>query len=245
MELIIAEKPSAAKKIAEALADKKIKEHKNKKVSYFSLEHNGKEITVVPAVGHLYNLAEKDKKGWKYPVFSTEWKPSYEISKSAAFTKIYTDTIKKVCKDASEITVACDYDIEGSTIGWNVVRFICNKKDGKRMKFSTLTKDELRKSYENASKHLDFPQIEAGETRHILDWFHGINLSRALTLSIKEAGKGFKVLSTGRVQGPALKIIVEREREIQIFKSVPYWEVELITDKLNAWHENDKFWDKK
>jgi len=243
MELIITEKPSQARKIAEALADKKIKESKNKKVSYYSLEHNGKEITIVPSVGHLFNLAEKNKKGWTYPVFDLEWKPSHEIKKSAAFTKPYVETIKKLCKDVSEIVVATDYDIEGSTIGWNIVKFICNKKDGKRMKFSTLTKDELVDSYEKASKHLDFAQIEAGETRHFLDALYGFNLSRALTLSIKAAGKGFKVLSTGRVQGPALKIIADRELEIKSFKSVPYWEIELIAKELNSWHEKDKFWD--
>ena len=245
MELIITEKPSQARKLAEALADKKIKESKNKKISYYILEHNGKEITIVSSVGHLFNLAEKNKKGWTYPVFDLEWKPSYEIKKSAAFTKPYVETIKKLCKDASEIIVATDYDIEGSTIGWNIVKFICNKKDGKRMKFSTLTKDELIDSYENASKHLDFAQIEAGETRHFLDAIYGFNLSRALTLSIKAAGKGFKVLSTGRVQGPALKIIADRELEIKNFKSVPYWEIELIAKELNSWHERDKFWDEK
>lgn len=242
--LIIAEKPTAAKKIAEALADKNLKQHKKGKVIYFILEHKGKEIVVAPAVGHLYNLKSTDK-GWTYPTFNLDWLPSHEINKQAAFTKPYVNTIKKLCKDASEVVVACDFDIEGSLIGWNVVKYICNKKDGKRMKFSTLTKDELIKSYENASKHLDFPQIEAGETRHFLDAFFGFNLSRALTLSIKAAEKGFKVLSTGRVQGPALKIIVNRELEIKDFKPVPYWEIELITKELTAWHEKDKFWEKK
>ena len=244
MELIISEKPNAAKKIAEALADKNLKSNKSGKVTYFTLEHDGKQITVVPAVGHLFNLKSTDK-GWTYPSFGMDWLPSYEVSKGAAFTKPYVSLIKKLSKSADEIIVACDFDIEGSLIGWNVVKYACKKKDGKRMKFSTLTKEELRKSYENASKHLDFPQIEAGETRHFLDAYFGFNISRALTLSIKEAGKGFKILSTGRVQGPALKVIVEREKEIQAFKPVPYWELELLTNKLNAWHEKDKFWDKK
>lgn len=242
--LIICEKPTAAKKVAEALADKSLKQNKSGKVIYFTLEHNGREITVVPAVGHLYNLKSTDK-GWTYPTFGLGWLPSYEVSKGAAFTKPYLTTIKKLCKNVDEIVVACDFDLEGSLIGWNIVKYACNQLDGKRMKFSTLTKDELRKSYENVSEHLDFPQIEAGETRHYLDALHGFNLSRALTLAIKEAGKGFKIMSTGRVQGPALKIIVEKEKEIQNFKSVPYWEIELITNKLSAWHEKDKFWDKK
>ncbi|QQG39186.1 MAG: DNA topoisomerase I [Candidatus Woesearchaeota archaeon] len=244
-ELIITEKPSASKKIAEALADKSPKQEVNKKVNYYRLKHKGKEIIVVCAVGHIYNLIEKNKKGWTYPVFDIEWKPSYEINKSSAFTKPYLETIKKLAKEADSFTIATDYDLEGEVIGLNVLRFACNKKDAKRMKFSTLTKDELVDSYEKAQKHLDWPQAEAGETRHYLDYFYGINLSRALTLAVKNSGKGFKILSSGRVQGPALKIIVDREKEIQAFKPVPYWQLELITKELIAWHVKDKFWNKK
>jgi DNA topoisomerase-1 len=249
-ELIIAEKPNAAKKISEALADKKVIKKTIGKVSYYELEHKGKPIVVACAVGHLFNLAEKNKKkGWTYPIFDYEWKPSYEVSKSALFTKPYVELIRKLAKDASVVTVACDFDIEGSTIGYNILLFVCGKKDGKRMKFSTLTTDELIESYENAMTHLDFPQIESGIARHSMDWLWGMNLSRALTLSVKSGSGMFKILSTGRVQGPTLKILVEKEKEIAAFKSTPYWEIELnaeTKDKghLNAWHKEDKFWDK-
>lgn len=250
-ELIICEKPNAAKKVAEALADKKPTKKTTKKVSYYELEHGGKKIVVGCAVGHLFNLAEKDKKkGWSYPVFSYEWKPSYEVSKASAFSKAYLDVLKKLAKNAGEFTVACDYDIEGSTIGWNVVSLVCKKKDGKRMKFSTLTKDELIDSYSNASKHLDFPQIESGVTRHSLDWIWGLNLSRALTLSVKNSIGMFKLLSTGRVQGPTLKVLHDKEVEISKFKSKPYWEIELLgqtklSEGVDAWHKEGKFWDNK
>ena len=78
---------------------------------------------------------------------------------------------------------------------------------------------------------------------HYLDYYYGINLSRALTLAIKTTG-AFKILSSGRVQGPALKIIVEKEKNILAFKSVPYYEIELATDKLNAFHKEGKIFDK-
>ncbi|MEK6940810.1 MAG: DNA topoisomerase I [Nanoarchaeota archaeon] len=137
-----------------------------------------------------------------------------------------------------------DYDLEGEVIGLNVIRFACKKNDADRMKFSTLTKDELIDAYENRQKHLDWQQAEAGETRHILDWFYGMNLSRALSLSIKAAGS-FKIMSSGRVQGPTLNILAERENEIKIFKPEPFWQIELnTTNKINAWHVEDKFWDK-
>jgi len=93
------------------------------------------------------------------------------------------------------------------------------------MKFSTLTSSELEESYKNISE-LDFPQINAGIVRHKLDWLYGINTSRALTLSIKNYKNYFKVLSTGRVQGPTLKIIAKKEDEIRKFVPQTYWEIE-------------------
>jgi len=249
-ELIIAEKPNAALKIAEALADKKTVKKSVGKISYYELEHKGKRIVVGCAVGHLFTIAEKDKKAWTYPIFNYEWKASYLANKDAKYTKAYVDNLKNLAKDADEITVATDYDLEGSTIGWNIVKYICNRKDAKRMKFSTLTKEELVESYNNASKHLDFPQIEAGVTRHSLDWLWGINLSRALTLSVKNATNTFSLLSTGRVQGPTLKLIEEKEKEIEKFKPTPYWEIELIGnvktgEEISAWHVKGKILERK
>ena len=243
-ELIISEKPNAAKKIAEALADKTPVKRNNKKVSYFELKHKGKSLIVACAVGHLYNVSEKNKNGWTYPTYDLEWKESHSLSKNSKFNKIYLDTLKKLAKDANEFTVACDYDIEGEVIGLNIIRLACKQKDAKRMKFSTLTKDELIDSYEHASKHLNWPQAEAGETRHFLDYLWGINLSRALTLAIRNATNRFKVLSSGRVQGPALKILAERELEINKFKSEPYWQIE-AKGKIDSWHVKDKFFNKE
>jgi len=242
-ELIISEKPAACKKIAEALADSKPIKKSVNKVPYYELSHNKNDIIVGCAVGHLYTVAEKDKGKWTYPVFNLEWVPSYEKSKQK-YSKKYINLLKKLSKKASSYTVACDYDIEGEVIGLNVVRFICKQKDANRMKFSTLTKGDLKKSYDVKSKHLDWGQANAGETRHFLDWMYGINLSRALTLAIKAAGR-FKVLSSGRVQGPALKIIVDKEKEIKKFKPEKYWQLQLLgkvkKKSIEAYHEKDKF----
>ncbi|MBI4141041.1 DNA topoisomerase I [Candidatus Woesearchaeota archaeon] len=196
----------------------------------------------------MFGLAEKNKKkGFEYPVFDIEWVPTYAVSKGAEFSKKYLETLKKLAKECSEFTVATDYDIEGEVIGLNIVRFVCNKKDARRMKFSTLTKPDIVAAYGEASPHLDWGQAMAGETRHFLDYFYGINISRALTKAISAAGT-FKILSTGRVQGPALKIIVDKEREIKAFVPVPFWQVELNADAKNgkfiAWHVADKFWKK-
>ena len=248
-ELIICEKPSAALKVATALADKTPKkETYRKKVPFYRLTHNKKEIIVAPAVGHLYSVDEKEKKGWVYPVFEMHWVESSKRNKAQSYSKNYLLNLKKLAKEVDEVTVACDYDIEGEVIGLNIVRFATKRKDANRMKFSTLTKPDLVKAYEEKSPHIDWGQANAGETRHFLDWMYGINLSRALTASIKATG-AFKLLSIGRVQGPALKTIVEKEKEILAFKSKPFWQIELNgkikEGELEAWHIEDKFWEKK
>ncbi len=247
-ELIVTEKPAAALKIAEALADGKPIKENYQGVPYYKIIHGKKDIVVACAVGHLYGLAEKVKKGWEFPVFDIEWKPVSETTKSSAFTKKYLNTLKKLSKGANSFTIATDFDIEGEVIGLNVIRFACNQKDANRMKFSTLTKDELRESYKNKSKHIDWGQAESGEARHALDWINGINYSRALTSAIKTTGT-FKLMSTGRVQGPALKIIVDREREIKAFISRPFWQIQLTAQhkeqEISAWHREDKFWEKE
>src|SRR3989344_78192 len=226
VELIITEKPSSAQKLAEALSDGKPVKKGAKDCSYYEITHNKKKIFVASAVGHLYGLVEKDKKGWTYPIFDIEWEANYKTSDELSYTKKYVDMIESLAKKSDEFTIACDYDIEGEVIGLNLIRFACKKKDGNRMKFSTLTTPDLVEAYEKKLKHLDWGQAKAGETRHILDWFYGINLSRALTSSVKAAGS-FKVMSIGRVQGPALKLLVDRERDIRAFKPEPFWEIAL------------------
>ena len=235
--LIVTEKPQAALKIASALSSTARKYSENN-VPYYELERENKKIIVASAVGHLFNLTYvKGQTGW--PIFNLEWIPSYE-NKSAFFTKNYYMLLKKLGKRAKEVLIATDYDVEGELIGWNVLRFIIGEKDAKRMKYSTLTKPELEKSYENPMKTLDWGQAFAGETRHKIDWLYGINLSRALMSAIKQTGS-FKILSIGRVQGPTLKIIVDRDKEIESFKSQPYWQVFAKVKDTELKHVKDIF----
>jgi DNA topoisomerase I len=220
--LIITEKPQAASKIASALANGNERKIPNKGVSYYELERNNKKIVVACAVGHLFSLAQgKKEKG--YPIFDPYWYPNFEVRKKD-FTKKYYLTIKQLVRGASEIIIATDFDIEGEVIGYNIIRFIAEQKDAKRMKFSSLTPKELQESYDNARPTIEWGQAIAGETRHFLDWLYGINLSRALMNAIKSTGK-FKIMSIGRVQGPALHLIVNKEKQIREFKSTPYWQV--------------------
>lgn len=238
-ELIITEKPQAALKIANALGVS-TKREIVRSVPYYEVDRNGTKIIVACAVGHLFTL-KQNTKGSTVPTFDISWVPNYLVKKGD-FTKKYYDTLLKLAKNAGSITVATDFDIEGEVIGTNVVKLICNQKDAKRMKFSTLTTKELNDAYDNKLNTINWGQATAGESRHYVDWFYGINLSRALMNAIKTTGK-FKIMSIGRVQGPTLKLIVGKEKEIQKFEPVPYWQVFITVEKpkVELKHTKDIF----
>jgi DNA topoisomerase-1 len=238
-ELVITEKPQAALKIASALGKSTKKDFK--KIPYYEVDRQGKKIIVACAVGHLFTL-KQNISGLSVPIFDLSWTPNF-IARKKDFTKKYYDTLLKLAKNAGSLTVATDYDIEGEVIGLNVVKFICGQKDANRMKFSTLTELELDRAYEEKLSHINWGQAIAGETRHYLDWFYGINLSRALMHAIKTTNS-FRIMSIGRVQGPALNLIVQRERKIQAFKPEPYWQVFITvknSHKLELKYNKDIF----
>ncbi|MEM4270718.1 MAG: DNA topoisomerase, partial [Candidatus Pacearchaeota archaeon] len=230
--LVITEKPQAAEKIASALGV--ARKVSVADVPYFEVSRDGEKIVVAAAAGHLFTLAQKTR--GQVPVFDLEWKPSFE--KKANFTKKFYEVLRKLAKNAKDFVVATDYDIEGEVIGWNILRFICNKEDAKRMKYSTLTSFELNQAYENLMPSLDWGQAIAGETRHYLDWMYGINLSRALMEAIKKAGS-FRIMSIGRVQGPALRLVVDKEIEIQNFKPKPFWQIFIEVNGVRLKHIKD------
>ncbi len=234
--LVISEKPSTARKLADALGNPV------KKQGYLEVKRGKDVVQIASAVGHVYTLVEKQK-SQNYPVFDIEWVPSPQASENFKYVDKYLNVLKKLAKTADEVIIACDYDIEGELIGYNIWRFLAKNLPVKRMKFSTLTTDELIDSFENL---IEVPvQIaKAGETRHFLDWFFGINFSRALMKAIQAGGR-FKIMSIGRVQGPSLAILSQREKEIESFKPVPYWQVFADVDKVIFTHEQGKFTEKK
>ncbi len=240
-KLIITEKPQAAAKIAAALSGGKDDKITKNRVSYYEFERNGDRVVVGCAVGHLFSVSQVVK-GSDYPIFDIAWFPNSEVNKKD-FTKAYYNVLKNLVKGAGEVIVATDFDVEGEVIGYNIIRYIAGQKDAKRMKFSSLTAEELQDAYDNRLPSIEWGQAIAGETRHFLDWLYGINLSRALMGAVKAAGK-FKVMSIGRVQGPALNLIVEKELTIKAFKSSPYWQVFLDVEdsknnKLTVKHNRD------
>ncbi len=226
--LVICEKPTAARRIAEALDDRgKPKAFREMDVPYYISRRGDREFVVVSALGHLFTLAQSSG-SWTYPVFDIKWVPAYTVDKSSR-TKNFVEVIGKLSMGVEEYISACDYDIEGSLIAYTILRYICGEesiKRARRMRFSTLTRRDLQIAFEKRMPTLDFPMIYAGKARHEVDFLFGINLSRALTLSVKRATGYYKTLSIGRVQGPTLNFIKEREVEIRTFVPEPYWVIE-------------------
>ncbi len=224
--LIITEKPDAAARIATALdlegKPTRILDHG---VPYYEAKRDN-SLVVVPALGHLYTVAS-DKKGSGYPVFEFKWVPLYLAERGAKRTRVWLQIIAKLAKNAEAFVDACDYDVEGSIIGYCILKYACGGKESeaKRMKYSTLMKEEVQESYANALPSLDFSLIEAGLARHEVDWLYGVNLSRALTQAAKKHSGRYTTLSTGRVQGPTLKYLAMREKTIRCFVPIPYWTI--------------------
>ena len=225
--LIITEKPDAAQRIAESLNLKgKPKKAKDRNVPYFLAEWD-KPLVIVPALGHLYTVVHEHGRRNYYPVFNFKWAPRYLAEKGAGQIKTWVEVFSKLAEKADSYIDACDYDIEGALIGYTILRYACGNREkiASRMKFSTLTKAELERSYAGRMSHLDFGMIEAGKTRHEIDWLYGVNISRALTIAANRWSGRYTTLSTGRVQGPTLNFLVARERSINSFVPTPYWSI--------------------
>jgi len=238
--LIITEKPNAAQRVAKALDHKeKPKKIEEKGVPYFVAHRGEKKLVVAPALGHLYTIVQTQGKRNYYPIFNFKWAPRYVAERGAKQIRAWIEVFSKLARDADQFIGACDYDLEGSLIGYCILKYACGNKEAtaKRMKFSTLMKSELEKSYEEPLPQLDFALIETGKTRHEVDWLYGINLSRALTLAAKRWSGRYATLSTGRVQGPTLRFLVGREKAIRCFVPTPYWDIKAMVEIKGSRYE--------
>jgi len=226
--LVITEKPSSARRIAQALDDEgRPVTLRDSSVQYHVARREGDELLVVSALGHLYALTQVGG-GWTYPVYEMKWVPASQVNKANTRVKAYIETISTLSRGVDRFVSACDYDQEGSLIAYNALRYAVGEHSlarSRRMLYSTLTSTDLVKAWETMGPTLDYPVIAAGKTRHEADWLFGINLSRALTLAVREASGAKKTLSIGRVQGPTLSFVKEREAGIRSFVPLPYWKV--------------------
>jgi len=227
--LIIAEKPRAAEKIARAL------DSHAKRILYYRVPiwvirwGTAGTAIVAPAAGHLFEL-HTDEKG--VPVFNCKWVPRYLVDPKARHTRRFYQALKSLCEKASWFINACDYDIEGSLIGFLIIRFFGDPKRAKRAKFSSLVATDIRNAFSKLAP-LDTSMAEAGECRHRLDWLWGINISRVLMEIFKQRYGYRKVLSAGRVQSPTLAHAVDIEIKRRTFVPVPRLEA-VITIEMGG-----------
>ncbi|MGB6590161.1 MAG: DNA topoisomerase I, partial [Candidatus Nitrosopolaris sp.] len=224
--LVVCEKPDAARRIAHALGNSSFMERSRLSPVFSVTDRRNERFVVCSAIGHLYGLVDINRNRSVYPVFDIKWAPI--LTKKVTRSEQIIKSISLLSQKATKFVHACDYDQEGEVIGYNILQYACNNKyeNSLRAKFSTLTDEEIRNSFDNLlkpSKGL----AEAGKSRHMVDFIYGVNLSRALTQSFKVSneGKRYCNLSIGRVQGPTLAFVVDREMEIRKHIPEPYWTI--------------------
>ena len=183
----------------------------------------GGDYKVISSKGHIRDLATTGKFGLGVDV-SDDFKPNYVIIKGK--TKDVAN-IKKEVNSADMVYLATDPDREGETISWHIYDEVKIPDDKyKRVVFHEITKDVVINAINNPGK-IDMNLVKSGETRRILDRIIGFRLSKLM--QSKTGGK-----SAGRVQSVALKLIVDREREIRAFVPKEYWTIEADFSSFKA-----------
>ena len=174
----------------------------------------GADFKVMSSYGHIRDLKKKE-----LSIDMDTMQPSYVIPKEKE--KLVSE-LKASAKKAKKIWLASDEDREGEAISWHLCEVLgLDEKKTSRIVFHEITKPAILAAIENP-RHLDMNLVNAQQARRMLDRLVGFKLSPVLWRKVKPA------LSAGRVQSVAVRLIVEREREIQQFKSEPYYRVNAI-----------------
>lgn len=183
----------------------------------------GTNYKVVSSKGHIRDLATTGKFGLGVDV-ENNFEASYvPLSNKKSVIK----ELKKDVKDAKHIILATDPDREGEAISWHLLKELNIKEDHySRVLFHEITKDKVLEAIQNPGK-IDYDLVRSQETRRILDRIIGFRLSKLM--QSKTGGK-----SAGRVQSVALKLIVDREREIEAFIPEEYWTITAHFDAFDA-----------
>ena len=172
----------------------------------------GPDFEVAASMGHIIDLP-KSKMGIDV---ENNFEPTYIVVKDRK--KTLTD-LKKRAKDKKEIYLACDPDREGEAISWHLQNQLGKGKKVARVVFNEITKEAVQAAFKHPSD-INMNLVGAQQARRVLDRLVGYNLSPLLW---QKVGKG---LSAGRVQSVALRLVVDREREIQAFVPEEYWSIE-------------------
>lgn len=193
--------------------------HKSKTIE----KYLGSDYKVVSSVGHIRDLSTSGKYGFGVDI-DNNFKPDYKIIKGK---NRLVKELKKDVKESSFVYLATDPDREGEAISWHLYDTLGLKDENyKRIVFNEITKNAVLNSFEHARK-IDDNLVKSQETRRILDRIIGFRLSKLM--QSKTGGK-----SAGRVQSVALKLIVDREREIEAFIPEDYYEIDAHFNDFDA-----------
>ena len=210
MDLVIVESPTKARKLGQYL---------------------GKAYSVKSSVGHVRDLPKK-----KLGVDEKTFEPEYEISVDKE--KVVAE-LKHLAKKAKAIYLAMDPDREGEAIAWHLKYILSHDKSAKkehkflRSTFHEITKEAVMSAIAQPGK-LNQNLVDAQQARRVLDRLVGYKVSPVLWKKVRRG------LSAGRVQSPALRLIVEKEREIEAFKPQEYWEVDVLLDIKKSKDANNR-----
>ena len=180
----------------------------------------GKDFKVMSSYGHIRDLKKKE-----ISIDMDTLEPDYEIPEEK---KKLVSELKSNAKKAEKIWLASDEDREGEAISWHLCEVLgLDEKNTNRIVFHEITQPAILKAIKEP-RHLDMNLVNAQQARRVLDRLVGFKLSPVLWRKVKPA------LSAGRVQSVAVRLIVEREREIQNFKSEAYYRVSALFGLTNA-----------
>jgi len=182
----------------------------------------GKDYKVVASKGHIRDLP---KTSFGITIEDGTFKPQYRVSKDASAT---VKELKDLAKKSEQVFIATDEDREGEAIGFHIA--VAIGKDPiklPRIVFHEITKKAILHAIENP-RSIDMDSVDAQQARRLLDRIVGYKLSPLLSSKIQ------KGLSAGRVQSSALKIVVDKEREIRAFIPVEYWKISALFDDVEA-----------
>lgn len=203
-KLVIVESPAKAKTIKNYLGEG------------FVVEASVGHVRDVPYPSELPPEVKKGPYG-KFAVDITDgFKPYYQVN---ADKKKKVTELRRALKEADELYLATDEDREGEAIAWHLEQVLKPKVPVHRMVFHEITKDAIQRALEN-TRGIDMDLVDAQETRRVLDRLYGFEVSPLLWRKIRQG------LSAGRVQSPATRLIVDRERERMAHISAAYWSIE-------------------
>ena len=242
--LILAEKFSAARRLAQILSEGMAEKVRAEGFSYFRFSKDSEDVTIFPLRGHVVEI--------DYPAEVRDWKTTdldhlvdLEPIREESPPSLH-DALRRFAETTDEVVLATDYDREGELIGVEALETLRTRRPdlpARRARFSAMTPSEVRRSFENLEEP-DWALAQAASARQRIDLAWGAVLTRFLTV---ECASDRQILSAGRVQTPTLGIVADREREREDFVPRPFWNVILSigTPRFEAAAIGGPFWDAK